>query len=131
MTAEQSKEQGKVVLITGASRGIGAACARMVAEQGYCVVLNYRQQGDLAEVLAAELREGGAEARVMQADVTREDEVLRLFETIRVDYGRLDALVNNAGVLETQGPLVSMGADRLRRVFDTNILGSFHSSLPT
>ncbi|MDZ7858730.1 SDR family oxidoreductase [Sphaerotilus sp.] len=114
-----------VLLITGGSRGIGASVARLAAQQGHAVCISYRHRGDLAEALVAEIRADGGRALAVQADVAVEADVLRLFERVAAELGPLTGLVNNAGMLETQMRVADMGAERLRRVFDTNIVGSF------
>ena len=113
-----------VILITGGSRGIGAATARLAAEQGYAVCVNYRQRQAEAEALVSELRAGGADAIAVQADISVEGEVLRLFTAVD-DFGTLRALVNNAGTLEQQGRLEDLDLARLTRVFSTNVFGTF------
>ena len=115
---------GNVMLITGGSRGIGAATARLAAEQGYAVCVNYRQRREEAEALVSELRAGGADAVAVQADISVEGEVLRLFTAVD-DFGPLRALVNNAGTLEQQGRLEDLDLARLTRVFSTNVFGAF------
>jgi NAD(P)-dependent dehydrogenase (short-subunit alcohol dehydrogenase family) len=113
-----------ILLVTGASRGIGAATARLAARRGYSVFVNYlRQQRDAEDVVRTLEAEGGR-AFAVQADISSEPDVVRLFETID-QTGRLTALVNNAATLETQMRLDSMDAPRLHRVFATNITGSF------
>jgi NAD(P)-dependent dehydrogenase (short-subunit alcohol dehydrogenase family) len=115
----------KVVLITGGGRGIGAATARLAAQRGYTVVLSYRVRRDAADaVVDAVAREGGT-ALAVQADVAVEADVVRLFEDVDRAFGRLDALVNNAGMLETQMRVDQMDAGRLARVFAANVIGSF------
>lgn len=114
-----------VLLVTGGSRGIGASVARLAAQQGQAVCISYRHRSDLAEALVAEIRADGGQALAVQADVAVEADVLRLFERVDAELGRLTALVNNAGVLETQMRVIDMSAERLRRVFDTNVVGSF------
>ncbi|UTW07370.1 SDR family oxidoreductase [Pseudomonas benzenivorans] len=116
----------KVMLITGASRGIGAATARLAAARGYDLCLNYRQQREVAEALAAELVAAGGRAIAVQADVAEEQQVIRLFAEIDRQFGRLDVLVNNAGMLETQMRLDQMDGPRLQRVFAANVFGSFY-----
>ncbi|QQN51094.1 SDR family oxidoreductase [Stutzerimonas balearica] len=115
----------KVMLITGASRGIGAATAQLAARRGYAVCLNYRQRADAAEQLAQRIRQAGGRAITVAADVADEEQVAALFAAIDREFGRLDVLVNNAGMLERQMRLEEMDAGRLQRVFATNVLGSF------
>jgi len=114
----------KVIIITGASRGIGAATARLAAENGYSVCVNYRANKDAATAVVAEIQRSGGKAIAVAADVGLEMDVLRLFRTVDRELGPVTALVNNAGILETQMRLESMPADRIARVFATNVLGS-------
>lgn len=114
-----------VVLITGASRGIGAATARIAARRGYAVAINYHTRKDAAEEVAHQVTEAGGRALVVGADVGREDDVQRMFETVDRELGRLSALVNNTGVLEEQMRFDEMTADRWQRVLTTNVIGSF------
>ena len=115
----------QVMLITGASRGIGAATARLAAAQGYALCLNYRHRQDAMQSLLDELHATGANAIAVAADVADEAQVARLFATLDDEFGRLDALVNNAGMLEQQMRLDEMDAARLARVFAVNVTGSF------
>ncbi|WP_407291168.1 SDR family oxidoreductase [Stutzerimonas zhaodongensis] len=115
----------RVMLITGASRGIGAATARLAAAEGYALCLNFRQRQDAAEELLEELRGNGARAIAVEADVADESQIGRLFETLDTEFGRIDVLVNNAGMLEGQTRLESMDKARLERVFAVNVFGSF------
>jgi NAD(P)-dependent dehydrogenase (short-subunit alcohol dehydrogenase family) len=115
----------RIVLVTGASRGIGAATVRLAATQGYDVCVNYRRHGDAARAVAEEVRASGQRAAVVQADVASEADVIRLFETCDRELGRLTALVNNAGILETQMRVEAMDAGRLQRVFAANVTGPF------
>ena len=110
----------KVMLITGASRGIGAATARLAAAQGYALCLNYRHRQDAMQSLLDELHATGAKAIAVAADVADEAQVAQLFATLDAEFGRLDALVNNAGMLEQQMRLDEMDAARLTRVFAVN-----------
>lgn len=103
----------RVVLITGAGRGIGAATARLAARRGYSVCVNYRHNREAAEAVVRDIEEAGARAVAAQADVGVEAEVMRLFETSDRLLGPLRALVNNAGVLETQMRVEAMDAARL------------------
>ena len=114
-----------VVLITGASRGIGAATALLAASRGYAVCVNYRHSKDAADQVVASIEASGGRAIAMQADIAIEADVVRLFEACDARFGRLDALVNNAGILETQMRVEAMDAARLQRVFTTNVTGSF------
>lgn len=114
-----------VVLITGASRGIGAATARIAAARGYTVVVNFASRVDAATTLVNEIAAAGGEAFAVQADVGREDDVQRLFEEVDRRAGTLTALVNNTGVLERQMRLDEMDTGRWQRVLTTNVIGSF------
>jgi NAD(P)-dependent dehydrogenase (short-subunit alcohol dehydrogenase family) len=115
----------RIMLITGASRGIGAATARLAAQRGYHLLLNYRNRADQAQALATEIIAGGGTAHAVQADIAEEADVLRLFAELDARYGRLDALINNAGVLEPQMRLEQMDVARWQRVLATNVIGSF------
>lgn len=110
----------KWILVTGGSRGIGAAIARLAAARGYAVVVNYRSRAEEAERLVAEL---GAPAVALQADLSRESEVVRLFAELDRLGVVLCGLVNNAGILEQQTDLLGIGEERLQRVFATNVFG--------
>jgi NAD(P)-dependent dehydrogenase (short-subunit alcohol dehydrogenase family) len=114
-----------VVLITGGSRGIGAATARLAAERGYNVCVNYLRRRDAADAVIRDIEERGRRAIAVQADVASERDVMRLFEAVDRDLGLLRALVNNAGILETQTRVEHMDAARLARVFATNVTGAF------
>jgi NAD(P)-dependent dehydrogenase (short-subunit alcohol dehydrogenase family) len=115
----------QVLMVTGASRGIGAATARLAAQRGYSVCVNYRTNREAAESVIAAIEAQGGRAVAVQGDVTVEADVTRLFETSDKALGPLAALVNNAGVLETQMRVDAMDAGRLRRVFATNVIGPF------
>ena len=115
----------KVLLITGASRGIGAETARLAAARGYSLCLNYRHNEQAANELLESLTAGGHRAIIYQADVAVEAEVEAMYRAIDRDLGRLDGLVNNAGILEPQSDLVDMSPERWHRIFDTNVIGSF------
>lgn len=115
----------RVMLITGASRGIGAATARLAAAEGYAICLNYHRRQDAAQQLLDELQRSGARAIAVAADVADEAQVATLFAAIDAEFGRLDVLVNNAGMLERQMRLEDMDAARLARVFAVNVTGSF------
>lgn len=115
----------RVMLITGASRGIGAATARLAAQQGYALCLNYHQRADAANAVLDQVRGLGVTAIAVQADVADETQVLQMFEAIDREFGRLDVLVNNAGMLEQQMRLEQMDAARWTRVLGANVIGSF------
>ena len=115
----------KLILITGASRGIGAATARLAALSGYQVVVNYCKDGVSAEEVVAAIKSNGGKAVAIQGDVSNEKDVIHVFDQIDNEFGRIDGLVNNAGILETQMKLEGMSVSRLRKIFDTNVIGSF------
>jgi NAD(P)-dependent dehydrogenase (short-subunit alcohol dehydrogenase family) len=115
----------KTTLITGGSRGIGAATARLAAARGYSVCVNYRRNRQAAEQVVKQIEEAGARAVAVAADISIEDDVVRLFEACDKEFGPLSALVNNAGILETQMRVDAMDVDRLNRVFATNVIGAF------
>lgn len=113
----------KVVLVTGGGRGIGAATALLAARRGYAVAVNYLRDADAADEVVARIVADGGDAAALQADVAVEAQVAGLFARLDARFGRLDALVNNAGVLETQMRLDSMDAARVHRVLDANVVG--------
>lgn len=115
----------KVMLITGGSRGIGAATALLAAERGFAVAINYRREREAAEALVARISATGGKACALAADVANEEDVLRLFREVDDAFGRLDVLVNNAGILERQMRLEDMDVARLQRVFAVNVTGTF------
>ena len=114
-----------LILITGGSRGIGAATARLAAARGYAVAFTYLERAATAEALVAELEATGATALALQADVSVEDDVLRVFRELDTRLGPITALVNNAGVLERQMRLDAMDVRRWTRILATNVIGSF------
>jgi NAD(P)-dependent dehydrogenase (short-subunit alcohol dehydrogenase family) len=114
----------KVALITGASRGIGAATARLAGERGYRVCVNYFGSEAQAENVAADIRGKGGEAFLARADIGDEDDILRMFDKIDREVGPLSALVNNAGIVGPPGPLDSYDTAEMRRVIDVNLLGT-------
>lgn len=113
------------LLVTGGSRGIGAAVALRAAAAGHRVCLTYRSNAAAAEAVVAQITDAGGRAVAMAVDVACEDQVLRLFERVDHELGPLTALVNNAGMLETQMRVEQMDMARLQRVFATNVFGSF------
>ena len=115
----------KMVVITGGSRGIGAATARLAAAQGYAVCISYVRNRAAADEVVEAIRRDGGEAIAVQADIAVEADVMLLFETADRALGKLTALVNNAGILERQARVDEMDAARLNRIFATNVTGSF------
>ena len=115
----------RVMLITGASRGIGAATARLAAHQGYALCLNYHQREDAVKQVIEQVHAAGVSAITVKADVADEGQVVQMFEMIDREFGRLDVLVNNAGMLEQQMRLEQMDAARWTRVLGANVIGSF------
>lgn len=113
----------KVLLITGASRGIGAATARLAAARGWAVAVNYHRQRDAAQAVVDAIRADGGRAVALAGDVASEADVLRLFADTETALGPLSALVNNAGVLAPQMPLADMDVARWQRMLATNVLG--------
>lgn len=115
----------KILLITGASEGIGAATALTAARRGYTVCINYRRNRAGAEQVRNSIRAEGGQAFVFQGDVSDEAQVLRLFESIDREVGTLYGLVNNAAIIEPQQLVRDMSAERVRHVFDVNVVGTF------
>ena len=115
----------KVILITGGSRGIGAATALLAAEQGYDVCVNYLKNKNAAESVVDEIKKKGVNAIAVKADVSREEEVGFLFQETDKQLGILSALVNNAGILEKQMRINEMNAERLNKIFTSNITSCF------
>lgn len=115
----------KVVLITGASRGIGRATARLLGARGWTVGVNYAHNEAAAQEVAAEVGRAGGHARVIHGDVANEADVVAMFDTLEKAFGRIDALVNNAGIVAPSLPLADMSAKRLRRMFDVNVYGAY------
>jgi len=115
----------RTILVTGGSRGIGAATSRLAAERGYGVCVNFRRDSHAAERLVREIRAAGGLAVAIQADISEEAEVVRLFAECDRRMGPLAGLVNNAGILEEQTRVENIDAARLNRVFATNVIGAF------
>ena len=115
----------KIIVITGASRGIGAATAYLAAERGYVVGVNYLRNREAARKVVDQIQKLGGKAISLSADVASETDVINLFNTVDKNLGTVTALVNNAGILEQQMRVENLDADRLHRIFTTNIIGSF------
>jgi len=114
----------KVLLVTGGSRGIGAASCRLAAAQGWAVAVNYTANSLAADEVVREIRAAGGRAMAVQADVADEAQVLRMFEQVDAKFGRLTGLVNNAGVVDVTARVEDMSVARWRRMFDINVIGS-------
>jgi NAD(P)-dependent dehydrogenase (short-subunit alcohol dehydrogenase family) len=115
----------KVMVITGGSRGIGASTARLAATRGYAVCVNYLNNQAAADSVVAGIESAGGRAIAVRANVAAEAEVVAMFRAVDRELGTVSALVNNAGILETQMRLDQMDAARLNRIFAANITGSF------
>lgn len=115
----------KIILITGGGRGIGAACALLAAQQGYKVCINYRTDGAAAFNVVTSIEDMGGTALAIQADVSDEAAVERMFALVDERFGRLTALINNAGILSHQMRVEQMNAERINRILATNVTGSF------
>jgi len=112
-----------VLIVTGGGRGIGACTARLAAQRGYAVCINYLRNREAAEAVTSQIRNEGGRAVAVQADISIESEVVALFDTAARKLGPLTALVNNAARLELQMRVDSMDAARLQRMFATNVIG--------
>lgn len=115
----------KTILITGASRGIGAATALLAAKRGFSVAVNYNKSKEDAEKVVEAIRQKGGLAKAFQADVSKEEEIVRLFEEVDKALGHLTSLVNNAGILEHQSRLENITSQRLQRIFEANTFSTF------
>lgn len=115
----------KTVLITGGSRGIGAATALLAAREGYAVAVNYTSNSLAADEVVRQIRAAGGQAITVQADVANEAQVVSMFEKVDAKLGRLTALVNNAGVVDVNSRVDGITLARLQRMFEINVFGSF------
>jgi len=115
----------QVLLITGGSRGIGAATALLAAQRGFAVAVNYASNSLAADEVVRAIRDRGGRAMSVQADVGDEAQVKAMFEKVDAKFGRLGALVNNAGVVDVQARVDGMSVARLERMFRINVIGSF------
>jgi len=116
---------GGVMMITGGSRGIGAATARLAARRGYAVCVNYLHNSAAAQTVVNEIRAAGAKAIAVGGDVASEQDVVHLFQECDRQLGPLTALVNNAGIVARQSRVEAMDAARLQRMLATNVIGAF------
>ncbi len=115
----------KAMLVTGGSRGIGAATARLAAQRGYAVCVNYAGRRDAAEAVVADIERAGGRALAVQADVADPDAVRALFVAVDEALGPLDVLVNNAGVIDHHCRVEDMPPERIQRILAVNVLGAF------
>jgi NAD(P)-dependent dehydrogenase (short-subunit alcohol dehydrogenase family) len=115
----------KAVLITGGSRGIGRASARLLGARGWSVGVNYARDLAAAQQAVAEVERGGGRAVAIEGDVANEADVIAMFDAVEQTFGRLDALVNNAGIVAPSSQLADMDLARLKRIFDVNVLGAY------
>jgi len=118
-------EAQKVLLVTGGSRGIGAAVCRLGAAAGYRVAVNYASNEAAAKALVAEIEAAGGEAFAVKGDVGTEADIVAMFEAVDSRFGRLDGLVNNAGVVDVKARVDEMSVARLERMMRINVIGSF------
>ncbi|PBC21905.1 SDR family oxidoreductase [Mesorhizobium sp. WSM4310] len=117
-------EAQKVLLVTGGSRGIGAAVCRLGAKAGYRVAVNYASNNAAADALVGEIKAAGGEAFAVKGDVGSEADIISIFEAVDRSYGRLDAFVNNAGIVDAKARVEEMSAARLERMMRINVVGS-------
>ena len=115
----------KVAIITGGGRGIGAATAKLFAHNAYAVCINYKSNDESAKSLANEIKAMGGQCILVKADVSEEDEVVQLFETVDQELGVVSVLVNNAGIVKQQMRLAEMSAARINSILVNNVTGYF------
>ncbi|RVD12590.1 MAG: SDR family oxidoreductase [Mesorhizobium sp.] len=115
----------KVLLVTGGSRGIGAAICRLGSKAGYRIAVNYASNQDAANALVAEIEAAGGEAFAVKGDIGKESDIVAMFEAVDHAYGRLDAFVNNAGIVDVKARVDEMDVSRLERMMRVNVVGSF------
>ena len=115
----------KVIIVTGGSRGIGRAAAKLSGARGWSVAINYLGNAGAAKETVAEVERAGGRAFAIQGDVAVEADIVRLFDATEKAFGPADALVNNAGILGPAMKLADMPVERMKRIFDTNVLGAY------
>ena len=125
MTKKSAVKSNGIMVVTGGGRGIGAATARLAAQRGFAVCINYLSNRETAETLVGEISKKGGRAIAVPGDVASEKDVLHLFEACDRSLGPLTALVNNAGIVTHKSRVEAMGAERLQRMFATNVIGAF------
>jgi glucose 1-dehydrogenase len=114
----------KTILVTGASSGIGAATARLAAQRGYDVGVHYGQNLSGAQAVAADITAMGQRALLIQGDVANPEDIKKIYAQFDAEFGRLDALINNAGVVDQTASVTDLTHERLRRMFDVNVIGA-------
>ncbi|MFC5586338.1 SDR family oxidoreductase [Nitratireductor kimnyeongensis] len=117
-------QAAKTLLVTGGSRGIGAALCRLAASAGYRVAVNYVANPDAAETVVRNIEQAGGEAFAVKADMAEETEILAMFEAVDRRFGRLDALVNNAGIVDRKARVDEMDLARFERMMRINVIGT-------
>ncbi|MBY8916062.1 SDR family oxidoreductase [Nitratireductor sp. L1-7-SE] len=117
-------QAAKTLLVTGGSRGIGAAICRLAADAGYRVAVNYVANPDAAETVVRDIEQAGGEAFTVKADMAEESEILAMFEAVDRRFGRLDALVNNAGIVDRKARVDEMDLARFERMMRINVIGT-------
>ncbi|MAS12588.1 MAG: NAD(P)-dependent oxidoreductase [Nitratireductor sp.] len=117
-------QSAKTLLVTGGSRGIGAAICRLAASAGYRVAVNYVANPDAAETVVRNIEQAGGEAFAVKADMAEESEILAMFEAVDRRFGRLDALVNNAGIVDRKARVDEMDLARFERMMRINVIGT-------
>lgn len=115
----------KVVIVTGGSRGIGAETAKLFAQHGYAVCINYRENDEAAENVKRKIIQSGGQCIAIKADVSKEQDVKRLFETVDAELGCVSVLVNNAATLKTQCRLDEISAERFSEILNVNVMSCF------
>jgi NAD(P)-dependent dehydrogenase (short-subunit alcohol dehydrogenase family) len=115
----------KVLLVTGASRGIGRACALLAAENGWAVGVNYREDGKAADAVVETIAKAGGRAVALKGDIAVEGDVVAMFDATTEALGPLAAVIANAGIVAPTAKLADMSVERMRRIFEVNVLGAY------